>query len=115
MDRSIADIDSELEEEEPRKQRLKELEADLKRLSEARKTQEIALENLRKVAASLDQQFAAEKAKLEEETRGLKEQKQVMNDQRLAINDLTAQIESTKKSLTDAEEKLKQRNELEEN
>ena len=74
IDRSIADINSELDEEEPRKQRVKELEDDLKRLSDARKTQETALENLRKVAASLDQQLVAEKAKLEEERRGLKEQ-----------------------------------------
>jgi len=115
IDRSIADIDSELDEEEPRKQRLKELEDDLKRLSEVRKTQETALENLRKVAASLDQQLVAEKAKLEEERRGLKEQEQTMNGQRSAINDLTAQIESAKKSLTEAEEKFKQRNELETN
>jgi len=115
IDRSLADIDSELDEEEPRKQRLKELEDDLKRLSEARKTQETALENLRKVATSLDQQLVAEKAKLEQEQRGLKEQEQAMNDQRLVINELTTQLESAKKSLTEAEEKLTKRNELEQN
>jgi DNA repair protein SbcC/Rad50 len=115
IDRSIADIDSELEEEEPRKQRFKELEADLKRLSEARKTQDDALENLRKVAASLDQQLVAEKAKMDEERRGLKEQEKVIGGQHLAISELTAQIESAKKSLTEAEEKLAKRNELEAN
>ena len=112
IDRSVADINYELDEEEPRKRRLKELEADLKRLGDARKTQETALENLRRVAASFDQQLVAEKSRLEEEQRGLKGQEQAMNGQRLAINDLTAQIESTKKSLTEAEEKLKQRNGL---
>ena len=115
IDRSVADIDSELDEEEPRKRRLKELEDDLKRLSEARKTQETALENLRKVASSFDQQLVAEKAKLEEEMRGLKEQEQAISGQRLAINELTSQIESAKKLLNDAEEKLKQRNEFESN
>ena len=113
IDRSIADIDSELDEEEPRKQRLKELEDDLRRLSDARKTQESALGNLRKAAASLDQQLVAEKAKLEEERRGLKEQEQVMKGQRLAINELMTQVESAKKPLAEAEEKLKQRSELE--
>ncbi|MGA7195249.1 MAG: SMC family ATPase [Anaerolineales bacterium] len=115
IDRSIADIDSELDEEEPRKQRLKELEDDLKRLSAARKTQEVALENLRKVVASFDQQLVAEKSRLEEEKRGLKEQEQAMNGQHLAINDLTAQVESARKSLNEAEEKIAKRNEFEQN
>ncbi len=115
IDRSIADIDFELDEEEPRKQRLKELEADLKRLSDACKSQEIALENLRKVAASLDQQLVAEKAKLEEKRRGLKEQEQAAGGQQLSISELTAQLESAKKSLADAEEKLAKRNELDAN
>ena len=115
IDRSISDIDSELDEEEPRKQRLKELEDDLKRLSEARKTQETALENLRKVAASLDQQLATEKAKLEEERRGLREQEKVTSNQLSMVSELTAQIESAQKSLAEAEEKLKQKTELEEN
>ena len=115
IDHSIADIDSELDEEEPRKQRLKELEADLKRLSEARKTQESALENLRKINASLDQQLAADKAKLEEEIRGLKEQDRVTSEQLSVISELMAQVESAKKSLDEAEEKLKTRNELEAN
>ncbi|MFZ1040459.1 MAG: SMC family ATPase [Anaerolineales bacterium] len=115
IDRSIADIDSELEEEEPRKRRLKELEDELKRQNAMRKTQEDALESIRKAAASLDQELAAEKAKLEEERRGLTEQEQTMNGQRSAINDLTTQIESAKKSLTEAEEKLAKRNELEAN
>jgi exonuclease SbcC len=56
IDGRIAEIDAELAEEEPRKQRLKELEAELKLLTSARKTQEAALENIKKTAASLEQQ-----------------------------------------------------------
>ncbi|MBI1794077.1 MAG: SMC family ATPase [Chloroflexi bacterium] len=56
IDGRIADIDTELSEEEPRKQRLNDLEAELKRLTSARKTQESALENIKKTAASLEQQ-----------------------------------------------------------
>ena len=115
IDRSIADIDAELAEEEPRKQRLKELEADLNRLSAARKAQENALEDIKKAAASLDQQLAAERARLEEERRALKEQEQAVSAQRSAIGELTAQIESAGKSLAQAEEKVARRNELEAN
>jgi exonuclease SbcC len=56
IDGRIAEIDAELAEEEPRKKRLKELEAELTLLASARKTQEAALENIKKTAASLDQQ-----------------------------------------------------------
>jgi len=56
IDGRIAEIESELGEEEPRKVRLAELENELKRLSVGRKTQESALENIRKMSASLDQQ-----------------------------------------------------------
>jgi exonuclease SbcC len=115
IDRSIADIDSELDEEEPRKQRLKELEVELKRQNAMRKTQEDSLESIRKAVASLDQELAAEKAKLEEERRGLREQEKSIDDQQSAISELMSQIESAKKSLAEAEEKLKQRNELEGN
>jgi exonuclease SbcC len=115
IDRSLADIDAELAEEEPRKQRLRELEADLNRLSATRKAQESALEDIKKATASLDQQFAAERARLEEERRGLKEQEQAVSDQRSAMNDLAAQIESAEKSLAEVEEKLKERSELEAN
>jgi exonuclease SbcC len=115
IDRSIADIDSELDEEEPRKRRLKELEDELKRQNAMRKAQEIALENLRKIAASFDQQLVAEKSRLEEEKRGLVEQEKVVSNQRLAVGELTSRIESAKKSLAEAEEKLEQRSELEVN
>jgi len=115
VDRSIADIDSELSEEHPRKEKLKELEAELKRLNSMRITQETALENLRKAAASLDQQLAAEKAKLEEEMRGLKEQEKAAGDQRSVVVELTAQLESSRKSLADAEERLATRSVLEAN
>lgn len=56
MDGRIAEINAELDEEEPRKMRLAELENELKRSSATRKTQESALENIRKISASLDQQ-----------------------------------------------------------
>jgi len=52
----IAEIDSELAEEEPRKARLKELEASLQTFTLARTTQEAALENIKKMAASLNEQ-----------------------------------------------------------
>ncbi|HUH97013.1 MAG TPA: SMC family ATPase [Anaerolineales bacterium] len=115
IERSVADIDSELAEEEPRRQRLQELQDDLKRLSDARHTQEKALEDLRKAAASLDQQLVAEKAKLEEEQRGLKEQEQAVAGQQSALGELRAQIESANRSLVEAEAKLKHRTELEGN
>ena len=51
----IAEIDAELSEEEPRKQHLKELEAELRLLTSARKTHEAALENIKKTAASVEQ------------------------------------------------------------
>ncbi len=56
IDGRIAEIGSELAEEEPRLARLAELENELRRLSAIRKTQERALENVRKMFASLDQQ-----------------------------------------------------------
>ncbi len=111
-DGRIQEIDTELGEEEPRKQKLKDLEAQLRQLSAVRKTQETALENLRKAAAS---QLAAGKARLEEERRGLKEQEKAISDQAATISELTVQIESAKKSLAEAEENVAKRNELEEN
>jgi len=56
IDGRIAEIDSELAEEQPRKERLTVLENELQRLNIARKTQETALENIRKMSASLEQQ-----------------------------------------------------------
>lgn len=55
-DDRIREIDSELAEEDSRKQRLAELEAGLRDMARARKIQESALENLHRVMASLDQQ-----------------------------------------------------------
>ena len=52
----LAEIDSELAEEQPRKARLKELEASLQTFTTARTVQESALENIRKMAASLNEQ-----------------------------------------------------------
>ena len=56
IDGRITEIDTELAEEEPRKKRLKELEAELTLLTSARKTQENALENIKKTVATLEQQ-----------------------------------------------------------
>jgi exonuclease SbcC len=56
IDGRITEIDNELAEEEERKARLSELEGDLKGLTSLRKLQESALENMKKVTASLENQ-----------------------------------------------------------
>ena len=56
IDGRITEIDNELAEEEERKARLTELEGDLKGLASLRKSQESALENMKKVTASLENQ-----------------------------------------------------------
>ncbi len=115
LDGRIAEIDAELEEEEPRRQKLKQLEDELQRQRAMRQTQEQALESLRKAVAALDQQLAAEKAKLDEERRVLKAQEKEADNQKSAIGDLELQFKSAQKSLAEAEKKLTGRAELEEN
>jgi exonuclease SbcC len=56
IDGRIAEIDSELAEEETRKIRLAELEASLKQLTSTRAAQESVLESIKKNAAMLDEQ-----------------------------------------------------------
>ncbi|MDI6769076.1 MAG: SMC family ATPase [Anaerolineales bacterium] len=56
VDGRIQEIDTELNEEPARKERLADLETQLKQLTKSRKMQEAALENVKKVAASLEQQ-----------------------------------------------------------
>jgi len=56
LDGRLAEINTELGEEEARSERLASLQADLKRLSKARKTQEQLLEQARKVDATLSEQ-----------------------------------------------------------
>ena len=56
IDGRITEIDNELDEEDQRKQRLSELEGDLEGLKTARKAQETALDNMKKVEASLENQ-----------------------------------------------------------
>ena len=56
IDGRITEIDNELAEEEERKARLTELEGNLKGLASLRKSQESALENMKKVTASLENQ-----------------------------------------------------------
>ncbi|MFZ5909908.1 MAG: AAA family ATPase [Chloroflexota bacterium] len=113
IEHAIADIEAELAEEEARKRRLMELEADLKRLAGARKTQEAALESLRQAAAMLDQSLAAEKARLEEERRGLRGQFSVISDQSAAIGELTLKIEGARLALVETEAALEKRSEIE--
>jgi DNA repair protein SbcC/Rad50 len=56
IDVRITEIELELIEEDPRKARLQQLELELKRLTSARRLQESVLENIKKTAASLNQQ-----------------------------------------------------------
>ncbi|MBI5945822.1 MAG: SMC family ATPase [Chloroflexi bacterium] len=56
IDGRVAEIDTELSEEDVRRSRLVELEGDLKQLSSVRAVQESALENIRKNAALLAEQ-----------------------------------------------------------
>jgi exonuclease SbcC len=56
IDGRITEIDNELAEEEERKVHLNELERELKGLTSLRKSQESALENMKKVTASLENQ-----------------------------------------------------------
>ncbi len=114
LEHSIADIDSELAEEEARKRRLRELESDLKQLQQARQAQESALEDLRQALARLDRDLAAEKARLEEERRGLTEQEAAIRHQLAAADELTAKIEGTQKALAEAEAQIAERSALEE-
>ncbi len=110
IDGRLQEIDAELAEEPQRRERLATLEAELARLTAVRKTQEAALESLRKAAAS---QVAAEKARLEEELRGLKEQAKAVDSQAVALGDLTARLESAQKTLAAAEKKIASRGEVE--
>lgn len=56
LDGRLREITTELDEEAARMSRLKQLEGDLKRLSKQRLSQEKALENIRKIAATLAEQ-----------------------------------------------------------
>jgi exonuclease SbcC len=56
LDGRLAEINAELGEEKSRKARLKELQAELERLARSRAAQESALENYRKIAATLAEQ-----------------------------------------------------------
>ena len=55
LDGRLHEIAAELVEEESRKERLKQLESDLERLSRERAIQETALENIRRIAAMLEE------------------------------------------------------------
>ncbi len=106
VDGRLQEIEAELAEEPQRRQRLAELEAELARLTAVRKTQEAALESLRKAAAS---KVAAEKARLEEERRALQEQEQSVRQQARALSDLEARLKDAQAALQAAEQTLAQR------
>ncbi len=106
----LQEIAAELAEEEPRKQKLKDLEGQLKQLTAVRKTQETALESLKKAAVS---QLAAERARLEEERRGLREQGKLLSDQASTLPGITIQLDDAKRSLAEAEELITKRSEIE--
>jgi exonuclease SbcC len=194
IDGRIAEIDAELAEEDQRRNRLAELETNLKQLSAARSAQEAQLDQIRKMTASLEEQrrlagalseslararagltglqermtgretdrlaytdlvkrakaveaayqgwqaalaevarldavaaqfhehdehrqpllreIAAEKARLEEEQRGLIEQERSIRDQSSIAADLEAQIQAARESLAVAEAKLAEREAL---
>lgn len=109
-DGRLQEIVAELAEEPRRRERLAALETELARLTAVRKTQEAALESLRKAAAS---KIAAEKSRLEEERRGLKEQERTVSGQAAALSDLTGRLDRARKSLEEAEKNLAGRPALE--
>ena len=86
VDGRLHEIKSELDEEDERKNRLAELEADLERLARARAAQEAMLENARKIAATI-----AEQGKL--------------------VDTLGQQLESTRRRLADLERRKAERQE----
>jgi len=56
LDGRLSEINAELSEEQVRKERLDELEAELERLVQSRATQENTLENIKKISATLEEQ-----------------------------------------------------------
>jgi DNA repair protein SbcC/Rad50 len=114
IDGRVAEIDAELSEEELRRARLDELEAELGLLGAARRAQETLLEELKKTAASLDQQVTEEKARLEEERRGLERQEQAVSDQASTLDQTGVQLATAKKSLAETEERILARGKIEE-
>jgi exonuclease SbcC len=109
LDARLKEIADELAEEPQRRETLKNKEAELKRVSTARKTQERAVEALRKAAVS---QAAAEKARLEEERRSLKGQEKTVNDQAATKGELTKQMEKMQKLLKESEGRIQRKSEL---
>lgn len=81
IDGRMAEIDSELGEEDARRQRLQELESSLKQLTVAREAQESALESIRRNAALVD-------------------------EQRKTVASLEAQLKRSQESLTSVETKI---------
>jgi DNA repair protein SbcC/Rad50 len=84
LDGTMAEINAELAEEEPRKKRLKELQTDLKRLSKLRSANESNLDNIRKITATL-------------------------NEQRRFVDTLARQLGTSQRNLDDMQARLKAR------
>jgi len=106
----LQEIEAELAEEEPRRRKLAELEAQLDEMSAGRKAQEAALKSLKEAAVS---QVAAEKARLEEERRSLKGQEESIQTQAQALAELTTRQEAAGKALLETEGRISERQELE--
>ncbi len=123
---ALAPLESRLDEKESERasyadlvSRAKEIEADFKTWQKAREK----LEALDKVAsefhehqkerAPLQERIAVEKTKLEEERRALTIEEEEINNQLSANSELQAGFENARKFLSAAEEKVRQRAELE--
>lgn len=99
--------------------RAKEIEAEYKAWQKARKELEgwektaAEFHDHQKERAPLQEKIAVEKAKLEEERRSLAAEEEEIEKQRLETGDLDSAIADKRALLSDAEEKVKQRTELE--
>ena len=115
IDGRVLEIETELSEEEQRKSRLRELEEGLQRLAAARQVQESALEGLKQVAASLDNQRAMVKTlagaleRAQAQLSGLQTRRGTKQADRTAFSDLidrAAQVESTYQSWVETRAEL---------
>jgi exonuclease SbcC len=94
VDGRVQEINTELDEEPVRTQKLAELEAELKRMSAVRKTQEAALANVKQVRAALDKQkelvrkLGEALARAETNLAGLRSRLAVKQTERAAYADL---------------------------
>jgi exonuclease SbcC len=109
LDGRLGEIASELGEETQRKETCKRLEAELKQLTAVQKTQQAALEALRKTAAS---ELAAEKARLEEERRNLEAQAEALRAGSAPLEDWIRQAAEAQEALKGIEAQIGQKEAL---